>query len=256
MIVAGELTFPLTDLFSVCVELKELRNGRWDKAFQKEKESDPEAPPAPEQQIQGEKPRDSQNRKATIVIEHLIQAADVAHMSQHWNIYRKWNELLYREMYKAYMEGRSSTNPADGWYKGEIGFFDFYSKRLNLIFFCRRVVFKTPTDTKQPCIFLSSFSAVIPLSKKLSDCGVFGPTSGENLNNAQNNRNQWVREGEAIVRDMVERVRADYDDVADTAEEQLFGVEAEYDDISKEILAVEVTEGHVWEGSCQLPKSE
>jgi hypothetical protein len=31
------------------------------------------------------------NRKATIVIEHLIQASDVAHTMQHWHIYRKWN---------------------------------------------------------------------------------------------------------------------------------------------------------------------
>ena len=63
-------------------------------------------------------------------IEHLIQAADVAHMSQHWMIYRKWNERLFREMYKAFREGRSEVNPADGWYRGEIGFFDFYSKFL------------------------------------------------------------------------------------------------------------------------------
>ena len=116
-------------LFALSVELKALRNGRWDKAFQKEKQSDPEAPLEPEQQL--ENPRQDRFRKATIVIEHLIQAADVAHMSQHWNIYRKWNELLYREMYKAYRQGRSSTNPADGWYKGEIGFFDFYSKFVN-----------------------------------------------------------------------------------------------------------------------------
>ena len=35
------------------------------------------------------------NRKATIVIEHLIQASDVAHTMQHWHVYRKWNARLY-----------------------------------------------------------------------------------------------------------------------------------------------------------------
>ena len=30
------------------------------------------------------------NRKATIVIEHLIQASDVAHTMQHWDVYCKW----------------------------------------------------------------------------------------------------------------------------------------------------------------------
>ncbi|CAB9514541.1 Receptor-type guanylate cyclase gcy [Seminavis robusta] len=121
--------------------------------------------------------RDTINRKATIVIEHLIQAADVAHMSQHWAIYRKWNERLFRECYKAYREGRSEMNPGDNWYKGEIGFFDFY---------------------------------IIPLSKKLRDCGVFGPTSDENLNYATNNRNQWEREGESITQSMLKAVEEEY----------------------------------------------
>lgn len=44
-------------------------------------------------------------------------------------------------MYKAFKTGRSESNPADFWAQGEIGFFDFY---------------------------------IIPLAKKLKDCGVFG----------------------------------------------------------------------------------
>ena len=35
--------------------------------------------------------KENVNRKATIVIEHLIQASDVAHTMQHWHVYRKWN---------------------------------------------------------------------------------------------------------------------------------------------------------------------
>lgn len=62
-------------------------------------------------------------------------------------------------------------------YKGEIGFFDFY---------------------------------IIPLSKKLRDCGVFGPTSAENLTYAQANRNNWVKEGEKITKDMLARVEKEY----------------------------------------------
>ena len=30
------------------------------------------------------------NHKATIVIEHIIQASDVSHTIQHWHIYIKW----------------------------------------------------------------------------------------------------------------------------------------------------------------------
>jgi hypothetical protein len=51
-------------------------------------------------------------------------------------------------MYSAYLEGRAEKNPADFWYDGEIGFFDFY---------------------------------VIPLAKKLKECGVFGVSSAEYL---------------------------------------------------------------------------
>ena len=53
--------------------LKQLRNARWDKAFAVKKEGFPE-----------EDSHVSRNRRATIIIEHLIQASDVAHTMQHW----------------------------------------------------------------------------------------------------------------------------------------------------------------------------
>ena len=140
-------------------DLKALRNGRWEKAFS--------------ENCQDEEPQQVINRKATIVIEHLIQAADVAHTCQHWSIYRKWNERLFREMHAAFLAGRAESNPADTWYQGELGFFDFY---------------------------------IIPLSEKLRDCGVFGPTSDENLNYAKNNRAMWEKEGKAIVAEMLENI--------------------------------------------------
>lgn len=98
------------------------------------------------------------NRKATIVIEHLIQASDVAHTMQHWHIYRKWNERFFMECYKAYKDGRAEKDPSVGWYQGEIGFFDFY---------------------------------IIPLARKLKECGVFGVSSDEYLNYAVHNRQEW-----------------------------------------------------------------
>ena len=54
--------------------------------------------------------RDDVNRKATIVIEHLIQASDVSHTMQHWEVYREWNKNLLREMYQAYQAGRAATH--------------------------------------------------------------------------------------------------------------------------------------------------
>jgi class 3 adenylate cyclase len=141
-------------------DLKALRNGRWEKAF-----SGDSGNASVEETV---------NRKATIVIEHLIQASDVSHTMQHWHIYRKWNIRLFAELYRAYVEGRSDTDPSENWYKGEIGFFDFY---------------------------------IIPLAKKLKDCGVFGVSSKEYLTYAQQNRREWEARGQAIVAEMVQNIK-------------------------------------------------
>jgi hypothetical protein len=142
-------------------DLKQLRNRRWDTAFALTSEQD---------QTSGR----AVNRKATIVIEHLIQASDVAHTMQHWHIFRKWNERLFQEMYKAYEQGRMEKDPSIDWYKGEMGFFDFY---------------------------------IIPLAKKLKECGVFGVSSDEYLSYAQQNRKEWEERGEEVVAEMVKSVK-------------------------------------------------
>ena len=139
-------------------DLKILRNIRWEKAFKKGVESTIEehaAGAGTDVVAVEEDPRDENNRKATIVIEHIIQASDVSHTMQHWHVYKKWNQNLFEELYVAYLNGRMEKNPADFWYKGEFGFFDFY---------------------------------IIPLTKKLKECGVFGVSSDEYLNYAVKNR--------------------------------------------------------------------
>jgi len=145
-------------------ELSVARKARWNKAFD-------EAPNLEEMPV-------ATNRKATIVIEHLIQASDVAHTMQHWHIYRKWNTRLFEEMYLAFKEGRADTDPSTNWFKGEIGFFDFY---------------------------------IIPLAKKLKECGVFGVSSDEYLNYAIKNRKEWEARGQEIVAEMVESVNSTKD---------------------------------------------
>jgi hypothetical protein len=137
-------------------ELGALRKKRWEKAFNKSADVEVD-----------ERATDDVNRKATIVIEHLIQAADVAHTMQHWHVYLKWNERFFHECYQFYLDGRSDNDPSVGWYKGEIGFFDFY---------------------------------IIPLAKKLENCGVFGVSSDECLQYATANRAEWERKGEGVVK--------------------------------------------------------
>jgi class 3 adenylate cyclase len=62
-----------TDIFDK--ELKALRNSRWDMAFHKEA-------PAAQPLVKADA-----DVRATIVIEHIIQASDVSHTMQHWHIY-------------------------------------------------------------------------------------------------------------------------------------------------------------------------
>lgn len=68
-------------------------------------------------------------------------------------------QLLYIQIWARYLIliFYSIQKPADNWYKGELGFFDFY---------------------------------IIPLAKKLKECGVFGVSSDEYLNYAQKNRQE------------------------------------------------------------------
>jgi hypothetical protein len=93
-------------------ELQTLRKSRWDKAFNS--------------QISSSNKQEDINQKATVVIEHWIQASDVAHTMQHWHIYRKWNGRLYQKIYSAYKTGRTAKDPTEGWYKGELDFFHYY----------------------------------------------------------------------------------------------------------------------------------
>ena len=144
---------PATDIMDKT--LNDQRKARWARAFSDEHKE--------------ESSHDS-NLRATIVIEHLIQASDVSHTMQHWHVYRKWNERLFHEVYKAYLCGRIETDPTTNWYKGELGFFDFY---------------------------------IIPLAKKLKECGVFGVSSDEYLSYAEQNRSEWERKGQEIVQQML-----------------------------------------------------
>jgi hypothetical protein len=104
-----------------------------------------------------------------------MQASDVAHTMQHWQVYIKWNEKLFTEMYVAYKEGRLEKDPSEGWYNGEIWFFDNY---------------------------------VLPLTRKLKDCEVFGVSSDEYQNYAMQNRNEWQTRGKQMVEDFMRRYEA------------------------------------------------
>jgi hypothetical protein len=142
-----------TDIFDA--ELCKERNRRWKAAFLDDRTNR----------------SDQKNHKAVLVLEHLMQASDVCHAMQHWEIYCKWNENLFMEMYVAYRDGRSSSCPSNRWYRSELEFFDNF---------------------------------VIPLAKKLRECNVIGACADEYINNAMKNRHEWAERGEEIVSIMQE----------------------------------------------------
>lgn len=138
-----------TDIFDK--ELGQLRRDRWERAFNDDGS------------LSGTV---INNLRATIVMEHIIQASDVSHTMQHWHVYQKWNRRLFEEMCAAWKAGRMGADPRGFWYKGELGFFDNY---------------------------------VIPLANKLKDCNVFGVSSDEYLGYAVRNREEWAERGEDII---------------------------------------------------------
>ena len=80
---------------------------------------------------------------------------------------------MFEELYLAFREGRAEKDPSEFWFKGEIGFFDFY---------------------------------IIPLAKKLKECGVFGVSSAEYLDYAERNREEWIAKGESVVQELVAEI--------------------------------------------------
>ncbi|KAL3937726.1 MAG: hypothetical protein SGBAC_007220 [Bacillariaceae sp.] len=143
-----------TDIFDQ--DLRALRKSRWEKAFSDDGSLSSGA--------------EGGHYKATIVIEHIMQASDVAHTMQEWEIYRQWNESLFREMHDAYTEGRATKDPSDGWYEGELWFFDNW---------------------------------VIPLAQNLKECGVLDIVSDQLVKQARRNRAKWELEGEEISRGLL-----------------------------------------------------
>jgi class 3 adenylate cyclase len=150
-----------TDIFDP--DLKEFRSSRWEKAILEATVNH-----------QADEVDIAAHYKATIEIELelVMQASDVGHTMQRWHVYRKWNERLFLEMHAAYKGGRSDKNPVDGFYKGELWFFDNW---------------------------------VIPLASKLMEYGVMGIASDECLNQARQNREKWEIEGEGLCKLMLEK---------------------------------------------------
>lgn len=115
---------------------------------------------------------DRRELQATMVLEHLMQAADHIHTMENFSTYLKWSQRLFDEMYHSYHAGRAEKDPISWWYVGELAFFDKF---------------------------------VIPLATRLKESGAFGSSGDEYLIHALENRKLWATKGKVIVHEMTER---------------------------------------------------
>ena len=110
--------------------------------------------------------------KATVVLEQMIRAADVAALLQDWNNVMKWSTRLYKELKNGFLSNRGE-DPAVGWYDNQIKFFDFYIK---------------------------------PLAKNLGVMGVFDEKVGHSfVQLVKSNLARWIEDGESATTLMIKQ---------------------------------------------------
>ena len=114
--------------------------------------------------------------KATVVMETLITAADVAHNLQGWEHMAKWSTRLYMELRKAFAEQRGS-DPHMRWFENQIGFLESY---------------------------------LLPLARRLEDTGVFGDNGTLFPQIVEDNRDRWLTEGYDVSQATIEEGNQKY----------------------------------------------
>jgi hypothetical protein len=167
-------TVLVTDIVNKDLQLQ--RKVRWNRVFGS---SDvPESAPGQldNDDFDGQTEEERQSERRTALLELAIQASDVSHTMQHWHIYRHWNSRLFREMDKAWREGRADNDPRDSWYKGEIGFFKFY---------------------------------ILPLAERVKHSSAFGALGAELYHCAHSNLIEWEIKGESVVQELIESAAAE-----------------------------------------------
>lgn len=117
---------------------------------------------------------DPDELKATVVMETMITAADVAHNLQGWDHMVKWSDRLYLELRRAHVSKRGA-DPAERWFENQIGFLESY---------------------------------LLPLARRLEDTGVFNDqTIGETIfsSTVEFNRDRWLTDGFDVTQKSIER---------------------------------------------------
>lgn len=106
--------------------------------------------------------------KASVVLECIMTAADVAHNLQGWDQMVLWSGRLYKELRKAYVEKRGSFDPSSRWFENQIGFLESY---------------------------------LLPLANRLEDTGVFDNAGFSDI--VKSSRDKWLLDGLDVTADCI-----------------------------------------------------
>jgi len=166
-----------TDIYNEAAN--KARDLRWEKAFYREKKADSACNTSTD--LAGTSRKKQVNLKATLVIDCMMQASDFSSTMQSFHLFKKWNEKKFMEMRRAFSIGRAPFNPAELWYERQLNLFD---------------------------------NNIIPLAKKVHECGCFGDNSNEYYNNAKQNRRHWFLNGSGIVQEMEKQFAEKHNDKA------------------------------------------
>lgn len=109
--------------------------------------------------------------KMTVVMEVLMQAADVAHNLQSWDHMVEWSCRLYLELRRAYIQGRG-PDVSHNWFANQVGFLEMYLE---------------------------------PLAKKLDTVGVFGAMIGPSFARiVKASRDRWLLDGMEVTQAVID----------------------------------------------------
>jgi len=103
----------------------------------------------------------------SVIVEHMIQIADIAHNVQSWEVFLLFNYRLLEELYSCHKSGWMN-DATKNWYTGQIQFFDEYVVPL--------------------CIRFQKCGRVYSLNNNCDIC----------LEGALRNRTRWLKEGKEV----------------------------------------------------------
>ena len=107
--------------------------------------------------------------KVGVLMELILKSSDVSNMLQGWDIYLMWSKRLFMEFCEAFEAGRG-VDPRPGWFENQITFIDSYGMLL---------------------------------AKHLNEVKVFGAHGVKFIDNIQEIRRRWLKEGGEIVEEFM-----------------------------------------------------